>query len=361
MASTKLRCFVAMAVGQPQTDQVYKRYIKPVLRDLGIHSIFMGDLEHNDDIVMRIVREIEKCNFAVADLTFARPSVYFEAGYAYRKVPVVYTCRRDHLKPKTDDPSGNLKVHFDVQTRNIVDWSSPRDSTFAAKLRKRIAIVIRPLLLTKKADDQRVSEEKEFGARSLHSRLASAHTIVTPALHRAGWRPILNYARDDFWAAYQNKSGTLNLALLWVQRTFTQRQIYEHVRPIYELMQSRLRPGAWSENEWDHKFGAFKKPTARETKGIKKLRAQIVFCALDRIPRQRFSAGLPSYRASDDPDVYEMSNAQSMQDYFVLPSQRVRLPLDVSVVVCDAIRSERDAREKTSRLNAILGRKGRTR
>jgi nucleoside 2-deoxyribosyltransferase len=93
-----LRCFVAMAVGRADTDRIYDKHIAPTLKAARIHPVFMGRLEHNDDIDKRIISEIEACDFAISDLTYARPSVYFEAGYAQRSVPVIYTCRADHFQ-----------------------------------------------------------------------------------------------------------------------------------------------------------------------------------------------------------------------------------------------------------------------
>jgi hypothetical protein len=87
-----------------------------------------------------------------ADLTYSRPSVYFEAGYAQRVVPVIYTVRRDHFKFKADDPNGNLKVHFDLQMRNIIDWSSASDKRFPVRLRSRVTKVVLPILLEKGTD-----------------------------------------------------------------------------------------------------------------------------------------------------------------------------------------------------------------
>src|SRR5260370_24298991 len=109
---TPIRCFVAMAVGRSDTDRIYDKHIVPTLRAAGIHAVFMGRLEHNDDIDKRIIREIEICDFAIADLTYARPSVYFEAGFAQRKVPVIYSSRADHLKPQTDGEFRNLPFPF---------------------------------------------------------------------------------------------------------------------------------------------------------------------------------------------------------------------------------------------------------
>ena len=53
-----IRWFVAMAVGRADTDRIYDKHILPTLRTAGIHAVFMGRLEHNDDIDKRIIREI---------------------------------------------------------------------------------------------------------------------------------------------------------------------------------------------------------------------------------------------------------------------------------------------------------------
>jgi nucleoside 2-deoxyribosyltransferase len=122
-----ITCFVAMPVGRPDVNTLYDRQINRVLRQLHIRPVFMGRLEHNDNIDTRIIEEIKKCDFAIADLTYARPSVYYEAGFAERSVYVIYTCRADHFKPKADDKEGNLQVHFDLRQKNIVSWSSSGD------------------------------------------------------------------------------------------------------------------------------------------------------------------------------------------------------------------------------------------
>src|SRR6516165_8184298 len=140
---TQLRCFVAMAFGHPDADAVYDT-IKKALRPMHIKSVRADRIEHNDDIDDRIIAEIERADFVLADLTYARPSVYFEAGYAQRSVPVIYTARRDHFKDRPDDPNGNLRVHFDLQMRNIIAWSGGDDRNFLKRLKSRITKVIAP-------------------------------------------------------------------------------------------------------------------------------------------------------------------------------------------------------------------------
>ena len=101
---TKLQCFVAMAFGRPDTDRWYDSTLKPLLIKHGLAPRRVDRITHNDNVDQRILKELGKADLVVADLTYARPSVYFEAGHAHgRELPVIYTARWDHLKPSADD------------------------------------------------------------------------------------------------------------------------------------------------------------------------------------------------------------------------------------------------------------------
>ena len=109
-----LRCFVAMAFSHEDTDKIY-RVIRRTLKPLHINVQRVDGIEHNDNIDIKIIKELEAADLVVADLTYARLSVYFEAGYARRRMPVIYTARRDHFKEHPDDVYGNRHVHFDLK------------------------------------------------------------------------------------------------------------------------------------------------------------------------------------------------------------------------------------------------------
>src|SRR3972149_10398 len=120
MMIIKPRCFIAMAFGQEDTDEVYKKYISPVVKKCGFMPRRIDRVLHNDYIDRKIIEEINHADICVADLTYARPSVYFEAGYAQRGIPILYTCREDHFSNTKESE----KVHFDLRQRNIVKWTS---------------------------------------------------------------------------------------------------------------------------------------------------------------------------------------------------------------------------------------------
>lgn len=197
-----LRCFVAMRFDEPQTDTVYDKLIQPALREQGIEPIRIDRVEHNDNIDVRIIQEIEGCDLALADLTFARPSVYFEAGYAAgRSVPVIYTCRKDHFKPQTEDTHGILRVHFDLQMKNIIPWSDESDVRFAKRLAARIKKVVRPIALRKARLARENETHIQFRRLSLADRFFAIHKILVEQLKSAGFSACLSqgYRYHHHW------------------------------------------------------------------------------------------------------------------------------------------------------------------
>lgn len=185
----RLRCFIAMASGKIDTDKLYKGQIKPALRRHQVTPVLVEQQEHNDDIDDRIISELRTCDFAIADLTYSRPSVYFEAGFAQRAVPVIYTCRADHFQlPSADDIHELHRVHFDLQMKNIIRWLSPVDEKFAARLNRRIAAVVLPLMAFRKEQDAEREEVNAFNSLLVKERLKSVLDACINALKQARYR-----------------------------------------------------------------------------------------------------------------------------------------------------------------------------
>src|ERR1043165_4597510 len=184
----RLRCFIAIASGKVDTDNLYRDHIRPALLRHQVTPVLIEQQEQNDDIDDRIISELEICNFAIADLTYARPSVYFEAGYAQREVPVIYTCRDDHFKRRADDVPEHLRIHFDLQMKNIIRWSSESDKIFAKRLNRRIALVVRPLLALRKKHDRERKEANAFNTIPVKERLVSVLDTSVRALKRCQYR-----------------------------------------------------------------------------------------------------------------------------------------------------------------------------
>jgi hypothetical protein len=171
-----------MAFGKAETDRLYEWAIVPTLDAANLHAVRVDRVEHNGDIDDRIIQELKECHLAIADLTFTRPSVYFEAGYAQRVVPVIYTVRRDHFDRGAPDTA---RVHFDLQMRNIIDWSKPDDPRFKVRLAKRLKHVLRPILKEEKRIAEHGLQEAQFRALSVNEQRSKMKEVLQEEFVRA--------------------------------------------------------------------------------------------------------------------------------------------------------------------------------
>jgi nucleoside 2-deoxyribosyltransferase len=176
----RLRCFVASAFGYDDVDRVYTRLIKPTLGSLRVAFSRVDRVDHNDDIDNKIMELLEEADFCIADLTYARPSVYYEAGYAMARKPVIFIARKDHFKARDNDPAGNLRVHFDLQMKNIIPWGIS-DAAFKSNLQKRVNLVTRPLVQSLISDAGKSKEREAFGALSQQQRIETLEQVSEQA------------------------------------------------------------------------------------------------------------------------------------------------------------------------------------
>lgn len=86
-----MKCFVATAFGRDDVDEVYDKCVRPALKRLHVQPSRVNRVEHNEDIDNKIFELLNAADFAIVDLTYSRPSVYYDAGYAFGTgKPVIY-------------------------------------------------------------------------------------------------------------------------------------------------------------------------------------------------------------------------------------------------------------------------------
>ncbi|HWG75494.1 MAG TPA: hypothetical protein VN660_01735 [Steroidobacteraceae bacterium] len=113
--------FVAMAFREDMLA-LYREAFAPAIVKAGFEPHLANDPPHNDQIDARIVTELKRCRFLVADVTGANTGVYFEAGYALGfGRPVIWTCR---------EGSARSDMHFDTRQYNHILW---RDAAHLAE------------------------------------------------------------------------------------------------------------------------------------------------------------------------------------------------------------------------------------
>jgi hypothetical protein len=109
------QAFVAMAFSRDVTN-AFTVGILPACSATGYDALRMDQVQHNEKIDDRIVAEIRRSGLVIADFTYHRGGVYFEAGFALGiGLPVIWTCREDHL----------AGAHFDTRQYNYIAWSDP--------------------------------------------------------------------------------------------------------------------------------------------------------------------------------------------------------------------------------------------
>jgi nucleoside 2-deoxyribosyltransferase len=240
-----------MAFGRDDTDALYDQIIAPTLRSMKVKPVRIDRVEHNDDIDDRIVQGLLEADFVLADLTYARPSVYFEAGFAQRNVPVIYTVRKDHFQSKTDDPYGNFRVHFDLQMKNIIGWGGQQDAGFRKRLKARLNIVIRPLLARRKSQQRDDTRLRDFEALPRKDKAAKAIQAARRALRGLGFRtslvtaesqqtlfPIPTYWRNP-WNLYEGAASGRRAAAGAVDVVFV--QVFDSItKPLIRAFHRQL-------------------------------------------------------------------------------------------------------------------------
>lgn len=124
------QCFVAMSFNSELND-IYERGIKKAVKDAGFKPIRIDREEHNEKICDKIIAEIRKSRFIVADFTQQKHGVYFEAGFAMGlNIPVLWLCRKDDVD----------NLHFDIRQYNHIVWENHDD--LYTQLKNRIQAVI---------------------------------------------------------------------------------------------------------------------------------------------------------------------------------------------------------------------------
>jgi hypothetical protein len=124
------QAFVAMWFN-PELDPVWQAGFGAGIRSAGYDPLRIDGKQHNHKICDEIVAEIRRSRFLVGDFTGHGGGVYYETGFASGLgIPVIFTCRKDHLK----------ELHFDVRQFNTIDWTDSED--LAKRLEERISATI---------------------------------------------------------------------------------------------------------------------------------------------------------------------------------------------------------------------------
>lgn len=113
----------------PQHRAIFDDGIKPGLLAAGYRPFTMLDVKTNEDINLRMLVEIRKAEFVVAEFTGLKAGVYFESGFAlglHREV--FWVVDKETMDKK--------ELHFDTDHYQFIVWESLAD--LSKKLREKV-------------------------------------------------------------------------------------------------------------------------------------------------------------------------------------------------------------------------------
>lgn len=84
MSDIKPFAFVLMPFSEDFKD-IYNLGIKAVANDLGVVAERIDEQHYSESVLERIYRQIDTCDFIIADMTGQNPNVFYEVGYAHAK------------------------------------------------------------------------------------------------------------------------------------------------------------------------------------------------------------------------------------------------------------------------------------
>lgn len=120
--------FIASAFGHEELDLLYKNEFIKACEVINCKPCRVDLTEPHHTITDAVIRGISEAKCIIADLTYARPSVYFEVGFAHGLgVPLILTCCQDHQKGSNE----NQKVHFDLEQYKISYWNMVTKGMFS--------------------------------------------------------------------------------------------------------------------------------------------------------------------------------------------------------------------------------------
>lgn len=149
------KIFVAMPFSKEHCNNVWNSIVKVynelITEGYGLSTEYTEEGEYipyrvdkenmeSGDIIGRIKHNINECDLMIADLTHSRPNVYYEIGLAEGKKKPLILLLDKNIKIKDKDDKD--LVHFDLMTRDRIEYDSNDFSSLETKLREKLKNIL---------------------------------------------------------------------------------------------------------------------------------------------------------------------------------------------------------------------------
>ena len=135
--------FVAIAFRE-ETNEI-RDVLKESITKCGFKPIVIDEVEHNNQIVPEIEKNIQRCRFLVMDCSVPNMGAYYEAGMAagFGK-EVIICCSEESFQDE------NIRPHFDVRQKSMIIWKNLDD--LKNRLVKRILCTVEGAQIKEETD-----------------------------------------------------------------------------------------------------------------------------------------------------------------------------------------------------------------
>jgi nucleoside 2-deoxyribosyltransferase len=300
-----------MAFDHSDTDRIYDQHIEPVLKRNNIIPIIINRREDNRDINNQIIGQLDNCDFCIADLSYTRPSVYYEAGYAQSQVEVIYTVRTDHLGIGQPE---DRRVHFDLQMKPIIKWDNPSDKTFQSRLEKRLRNTVLKTWQQQYEKSLKTSAEQDkFNSFPLANRLKIYRKNAINIAVRYNFKnwvlkknPSFHYGDHDFYKkVYKNPSRYSNYNVFFFGEKKSDNNLklititsIEKVLTDFFRYRARILLGRSS---FDYYLLA---KNEKDIKSLNKIEEHHLILSPNKIPESRIRSEMPNLYKDKESDRY---------------------------------------------------------
>lgn len=188
--------------------------------------------------------------------------------------------RCDHFKARHDDPEGLQRVHFDLQMKNIIPWTSANEA-FSIKLNARLQYVLKPILLRSKTKEKLKSERSEFNRLSISSKISLLRIKTVSMLNVRGFKKT-------------NPGNTLSNVIWQSSREFLYRDSTLRRQEVGTFcISSALKP-LFENIAFNYSFGLYSHPKSIPTE------THYIIASLKPLSRSRISDYLSSFQSLDE-------------------------------------------------------------
>ncbi|HEY8424175.1 MAG TPA: hypothetical protein VIL23_05425 [Clostridia bacterium] len=105
-----------LIVSDKENVTACKDVFKKVALALDLTPKFADEALYSKPMISEIFYEIRRSKIVIADLTYQKPHIYYETGYAEAlKKPVIYTCKHGY----------SVKRQLDIIHNNLIKWENP--------------------------------------------------------------------------------------------------------------------------------------------------------------------------------------------------------------------------------------------